>query len=105
MNRKHLRQDYLSIISKIRQSVPQIAFSSDFIVGYPGETNSDFEETIDLIKNVEFASSYSFKYSARPGTPASLMETLIEEDLLNKRLKKIQKLLLDQQNHFNLSFR
>ena len=104
MNRKHLRQDYLSIISKIRQSVPQIAFSSDFIVGYPGETNSDFEETIDLIKNVEFASSYSFKYSARPGTPASLMETLIEEDLLNKRLKKIQKLLLDQQNHFNLSF-
>ena len=104
MNRKHLKQDYLRIITKIRQSVPQIAFSSDFIVGYPGETNSDFQDTIDLIKKVEFASAYSFKYSVRPGTPASLKEMSIDDDLLNKRLKKIQKLLLDQQNHFNLSF-
>ena len=104
MNRKHTVQYYISVYEKLKKINPKIEFSSDFIIGYPGETNSDFEETIDLIKNVEFASSYSFKYSARPGTPASLMETLIEEDLLNKRLKKIQKLLLDQQNHFNLSF-
>ncbi len=104
MNRKHTKKDYLDLISKIKKRVPEIAFSSDFIVGYPGETEQNFEETLDLIDKVGFASSYSFKYSPRPGTPASLDKNLIDEIVLNKRLKKIQKVLLDQQNNYNNSF-
>ena len=104
MNRKHTKEDYIELISKIKNRVPKMAFSSDFIVGYPGETEQDFEETLDLIDQIGFASSYSFKYSPRPGTPASLDKNLIDELVLNKRLKKIQKVLLDQQNYFNNSF-
>ena len=104
MNRKHTKEDYIELISKIKNRVPKMAFSSDFIVGYPGETEQDFEETLDLIVQIGVASSYSFKYSPRPGTPASLDKNLIDELVLNKRLKKIQKVLLDQQNYFNNSF-
>ena len=72
MNRKHSKEFYIKLIKKIRNKVKDIAFSSDFIVGYPGETDLDFQDTLDLIDKVKFASSYSFKYSARPGTPASV---------------------------------
>ncbi len=104
MNRKHTKEEYLSIISKIKKNVPKMAFSSDFIVGYPGESNNDFEETLDLIEKVDFASSYSFKYSPRPGTPASTKKNYINDQISNLRLKKIQELLNKQQKTFNTSF-
>ena len=94
----------MKLVSRIKNKVPNMAFSSDFIVGYPGETNEDFEQTLDLIDRVGFASSYSFKYSPRPGTPASLNDEIIKESLSSLRLKKIQSKLLDQQNDFNSKF-
>ena len=81
-----------------------MAFSSDFIVGYPDETDNDFQETIDVIEKVKFASSYSFKYSPRPGTPASIKNNFVDDKIMDKRLKKIQKILNQQQNEFNASF-
>lgn len=104
MNRKHNKQFYIDLVGKIRKSKKEMAFSSDFIVGYPGETDNDFEETLDLIEKVKFASAYSFKYSARPGTPASVKDCNISEDKANFRLAKIQELLNLQQRDFNLSF-
>ena len=104
MNRKHSKNDYLKLISKIRKQKPEMAFSSDFIIGYPGESDNDFEETLDLIEKVSFASSYSFKYSPRPGTPAALKNEIIEEKKLDLRLKKAQELLVNQQNKFNELF-
>ena len=81
-----------------------MAFSSDFIVGYPGETDNDFQETLDLIDKVAFASSYSFKYSPRTGTPASLIKDRIDDLTLDKRLDKIQRILNKQQKNFNETF-
>tara|TARA_B100000029_G_scaffold51416_1_gene46757 strand:- start:538 stop:1869 length:1332 start_codon:yes stop_codon:yes gene_type:complete len=104
MNRKHTKEEYLRIIKKIKKEVPKMAFSSDFIVGYPGESDTNFEETLDLIEKVGFASSYSFKYSPRPGTPASTKKNFIDESTSNMRLKKIQELLNKQQRYFNDSF-
>ena len=104
MNRKHTREFYLKLIKKIKENVADMAFSSDFIVGYPGETDSDFQETLDLIEKVKFASSYSFKYSARPGTPASIKKIQVSEEVSNKRLEKIQAVLNQYQTQFNLSF-
>ena len=83
MNRKHTKRQYLELIKKIRRKVPKMAFSSDFIVGYPGETEEDFENTVSLVNAVKFASSYSFVYSARPGTPAS-----IQKDFNSVEVKK-----------------
>ncbi len=103
MNRKHTREFYLGLIKKIKGKVKNMAFSSDFIVGYPGESDNDFEETLDLIEKVKFASSYSFKYSARPGTPSSIKKC-IDDNIANKRLKKIQQTLNAQQREFNISF-
>ena len=104
MNRKHSKEFYIKLIKKIRNKVKDIAFSSDFIVGYPGETDLDFQDTLDLIDKVKFASSYSFKYSARPGTPASVRKNQVCEDKSNMRLKKMQQVLNNQQENFNLSF-
>ncbi len=104
MNRKHNKQFYIDLVAKIREIKKEMAFSSDFIVGYPGETDNDFEETLDLIEKVKFASAYSFKYSTRPGTPASFEDYNISEDKANLRLAKIQELLNIQQRDFNLSF-
>ena len=104
MNRKHSREDYIELVNSIRSDIPDIAFSSDFIVAYPGETDQDFEETIDLIQKVKFASSYSFKYSPRPGTKSSLKNENVDERTSTNRLKKIQELLLNQQTNFNDSF-
>ena len=105
MNRKHTREDYLNLIKKIRDDVPHMAFSSDFIVGYPGETDDDFQQTLDLINEVKFASSYSFIYSPRPGTKSSLIkDDSTSEEVAKKRLKIIQQVLVNQQNEFNKTF-
>ena len=104
MNRKHNKQFYLDLVLKIKEEISEIAFSSDFIVGYPDETEDDFEETLDLIDKVRFASSYSFKYSARPGTPSSINKKCVDEEIASRRLKKLQQTLIKQQREFNLSF-
>ena len=104
MNRKHTRDDYFKMIDRLRHLRPDLAVSSDFIVGFPGETDKDFQDTIDLINQVNFAQAYSFKYSIRPGTPAGLMETQIPEEIKAERLSYLQSILLKQQMDFNLSF-
>ena len=92
MNRKHTSAEYLSTINKLLKINPEIKFSSDFIVGYPGETEKDFNETISLIKKVNFINSYSFIYSTRPGTPASNL-AMIDKEIQKKRLVVLQNLL------------
>lgn len=97
MNRQYTSAQYIEIIDRFRASRPDIAISSDFIVGFPGETDEDFEQTLDVVRRVKYASSYSFKYSPRPGTPASLMKNQIPEDVKTERLIRLQALLLEQQ--------
>ena len=92
MNRKHTREQYLDIVAKLKKINPEINFSSDFIVGYPGESQKDFDDTISLIKRVNFINSFSFIYSPRPGTPASRME-MIDIKIQKKRLTILQNLL------------
>ena len=99
MNRGHVVEEYVEIINKLRSIRKDICFSSDFIVGYPGETDKDFQETIDLCKQVQFAQAYSFNYSSRPGTPASRKEEL-DENLKKARLHVLQDLLKKQQTNF-----
>lgn len=101
MNRKHGREEYLDIIARVRAARPDIALSSDFIVGFPGETEEDFEDSLELIRAVEFAQAYSFKYSARPGTQAASLDTQIPEDVKNERLLRLQDLLERQRQQFN----
>lgn len=101
MNRKHTRQDYFKIIEKLRKSRPDIGLSSDFIVGFPGETDQDFEDTMDLVRKIGFTQCYSFKYSPRPGTPAANAKVQIEESVKDQRLAELQKLLTEQQVDFN----
>ncbi len=101
MNRKHTRQHYLKIIEKLRTYKPDIALSSDFIVGFPGESEKDFEETMDLIQQIQYAQAYSFKYSPRHGTPGALMENQIPEEIKAERLARLQELLNAQQQAFN----
>ena len=99
MNRGHIVEEYMEIIRKLRMVRKDICFSSDFIVGYPGETDEDFQETINLCQTVEFAQAYSFKYSSRPGTPASRKEEL-DENVKKRRLYILQELLNRQQASF-----
>jgi tRNA-2-methylthio-N6-dimethylallyladenosine synthase len=101
MNRKHKADDYRVIIEKMRKARPDIAFSSDFIIGFPGETDQDFEDTMQLVRDVKYASCYSFKYSARPGTPAANMKNLVHDKIANERLLRLQALLVEQQTAFN----
>lgn len=102
MNRKHTRDDYFRLIDKVRTARPDIALSGDFIVGFPGESDADFRDTMDLIKRVGYASAYSFKYSPRPGTPASTNEQLAEE-IKSTRLAELQELINSQQRAFHQS--
>ena len=104
MNRKYDREKYFEVIDMLRSYRPDMAFSSDFIVGFPGETDKDFEDTLDLVKRVKYSQAYSFKYSPRPHTPAAKMENQISEDIKDKRLQKLQELLNQQQSDFNASF-
>ena len=92
MNRKHNTEEYNDIIANLKKAKPNIKFSSDFIIGYPGETEGDFEQTIELIEKTEFINSYSFIYSARPGTPASEL-TNVETEISKRRLIKLQNIL------------
>jgi len=101
MNRRHSVADYLDIVARARAARPDIALSSDFIVGYPGESDPDFRATLDLAAQVRFASSYAFKYSPRPGTPAAEMEGQVDEAVKASRLAELQALLETQRQAFN----
>jgi tRNA-2-methylthio-N6-dimethylallyladenosine synthase len=100
MNRGHTRESYLELVRRIRAARPDIALSSDFIVGYPGETDADFEQTMGLIREVGFAQSFSFKYSPRPGTPASAERKQVPDDLKARRLEILQAELVLQMRRF-----
>jgi len=102
MNRKHTREDYLNIIKNLVAVRPEIKFSSDFIVGYPGETEKDFEDTLSLINNVKFINSFSFIYNQRPGTPAFKLNPL-KKEIQHNRLIILQNLLNNIQNNYNKS--
>ena len=101
MNRKHSVKEYLNIVEKVRDYNPKIAISGDFIVGFPGETDKDHLSTLNLIKQVNYAQAYSFKYSKRPGTPGSILPNHVKEDIKNSRLYEVQELLRSQQLSFN----
>ena len=101
MNRKHTIKDYLYVIDKLRSARPDLALSTDFIVGFPGETEADFQATLKLVNAVGFAQAYSFKYSRRPGTPAATLDNQIEESVKNERLHELQALLRKHQGRFN----
>ena len=101
MNRRHRVADYLDIVARVRAARPDIAFSSDFIVGYPGETDADFEATLALVRAVAFASAYAFKYSARPGTPAAEAPGQIDAATKAQRLARLQVLIEAQLQAFN----
>jgi tRNA-2-methylthio-N6-dimethylallyladenosine synthase len=101
MNRKHTGDDYRRIVDKLRAARPDIALSSDFIVGHPGETEADFEATMALVRDITFAQAYSFKYSPRPGTPAAGAPAQVPETDKDRRLQALQALLRDQQQRFN----
>lgn len=103
MNRKHTGADYLRIIEKIRAARPDMALSTDIIVGFPGETDAEFEATLDMVRQVTFAQAYSFKYSLRPGTPAANMDLQIADEVKAERLARLQSLLSQQQAAFNQS--
>ena len=100
MNRKHTRQAYFDLVARIRDARPDLALSGDFIVGFPGETDKDFEDTLDLVRQVGYASAFWFKYSPRPGTPAAAMPKQVEEAVMDERLNALQTLLLEQQQSF-----
>lgn len=103
MNRGHTAAGYMKLIERIRTARPDIALSGDFIVGFPGETDKDFEATLELVRHVKYAQAYSFKYSMRPGTPAAAMTNQVPEDVKDARLQALQSLLLSQQTEFNTS--
>ena len=103
MNRRHDRDTYFRIIDRLRDARPNMALSGDFIVGFPGETDRDFADTLNLIDRVNYASAYSFKYSPRPGTPAASHEDQIDEAVKSERLAGLQQLLASQQQMFNHS--
>ena len=101
MNRKHGRRAYFDLIDRIREARPDLALSGDFIVGFPGESDRDFEETLDLVRRVGYASAFSFMYSPRPGTPAATMAAQVPEETARARLHALQALLTEQQVAFN----
>ncbi|HEY0425441.1 MAG TPA: tRNA (N6-isopentenyl adenosine(37)-C2)-methylthiotransferase MiaB [Rhodopila sp.] len=101
MNRKHTADDFRRIVGRLRDARPDLALSSDFIVGHPGETEADFEATMALVRDIKFAMAYSFKYSARPGTPAAGAPGQVPEHVKDQRLRMLQGLLRDQQIAFS----
>nr|WP_244506351.1 tRNA (N6-isopentenyl adenosine(37)-C2)-methylthiotransferase MiaB [Pararhizobium polonicum] len=100
MNRRHTTAEYIALIARIKTARPDLALSGDFIVGFPGETDEDFEDTLRLVETVGYAQAFSFKYSTRPGTPGADLEDQVPEDVKAKRLERLQALLLSQQNAF-----
>jgi tRNA-2-methylthio-N6-dimethylallyladenosine synthase len=103
MNRRHTAADYLRVVDRLRAARPDLALGSDFIVGFPGETDADFRRTLDLIESVGFAQAYAFCYSPRPGTPAAARPQLAD-DLKRERLHALQDLVAAQQRAFNIGF-
>jgi len=101
MNRSHSAESYLRTIARARSARPDIAISGDFIVGFPGETDADFEATLSIVDAVRYASAYSFKYSARPGTPAAAMEGAVPADVIDDRLQRLQARLAEHSLAFN----
>ena len=103
MNRRHTRDDYLRVVEKLKKANPNIGMSSDFIVGFPGETDEDFRQTLEVVNQVKYIQAFSFKYSKRPGTPAAVMDNQVEEKVKKERLQILQDLLFDYQTKFNES--
>jgi tRNA-2-methylthio-N6-dimethylallyladenosine synthase len=101
MNRAHTAESYVRLIEKIRGGRPDIAISGDFIVGFPGERDADFEATLQLVREVGYAAAFSFKYSRRPGTPAAAMPGQVAEEVKDERLQRLNALLDDQARAFN----
>ncbi|MFM1983547.1 MAG: tRNA ((37)-C2)-methylthiotransferase MiaB [Pseudomonadota bacterium] len=101
MNRKHTADSYLKIIDRVRAARPDIALSGDFIVGFPGESEAEFEDTLRLIETANYAQAFSFKYSPRPGTPAATMDDQIAPEVMDDRLQRLQALINQQQLAFN----
>ena len=101
MNRSHTTESYLAILEKMRVARPDIALSGDFIVGFPGETEEDFEATLKIVDEVRYAAAYSFKYSARPGTPAAVMENQVSREVMDERLQRLQERINVHQLAFN----
>jgi tRNA-2-methylthio-N6-dimethylallyladenosine synthase len=101
MNRRHTADEYRAVIARLRAARPDIALTSDFIVGHPGETDADFEATMQLIRDIGFAGAFSFKYSPRPGTPAAGAPLQVPEAVKDARLQALQALLREQQAAFN----
>ncbi len=104
MNRKHTAESYLQTLERFKVAQPDIVFSSDFIVGFPGETEEDFQATLDIVRTAKFGSAFTFKYSARPGTPAANMQGLVREDIKDERLQRLQALITDLATEYNQSF-
>jgi tRNA-2-methylthio-N6-dimethylallyladenosine synthase len=103
MNRSHTAETYLAILEKMRAARADVALSGDFIVGFPGETDEDFEATLKIVDEVRYAAAYSFKYSPRPGTPAAVMEDQIPREIMDERLHRLQELINTHQLAFNRS--
>ena len=101
MNRRHNSSDYLRIVEKLQEANPELRMSSDFIVGFPGETDDDFQATLDVVNQVKYIQAFSFKYSRRPGTPAAIMDNQVEEKVKKERLEILQDLLFSYQLKFN----
>ena len=101
MNRRHTRKDYLQIVEKLLMANPKIKLSSDFIVGFPGETDQDFLKTLTLIEEVDFVQAFSFKYSPRPGTPGASLGNQVPEEIKSERLTQLQELVFSKQRKFN----
>ncbi len=104
MNRRHTRKDYLAVIARLRAARPDLAFTSDFIVGFPGETEADFRDTLALLDEVGFAGAFSFAYSSRPGTPAADMDGQVPPQVAAERLHRLQAEITKGQRFFNAQF-
>jgi tRNA-2-methylthio-N6-dimethylallyladenosine synthase len=103
MNRRHTADEYRRLIDRIRAVQPDLALSGDFIVGFPGETDQDFDDTMQLIRDVEYAAAFSFKYSPRPGTPGAQMDDHVADAVMTERLHALQALITSQQQAFQQS--
>lgn len=103
MNRSHDADSYLRLIDRVRAARPDIAISGDYIVGFPGETDADFDATLKIIERIGHSQAFSFKYSPRPGTPAATMDGQVDAQVMDERLKRLQALIGQQQHAFNLA--
>jgi tRNA-2-methylthio-N6-dimethylallyladenosine synthase len=101
MNRRHSRADYLALVERLFSARPDLAFTSDFIVGFPGETEADFAATLSLVEEIGFSGAFSFKYSPRPGTPAAEMDDQVDEAVKSERLQRLQRAIEGSQANFN----